>query len=303
MVRRLFLVSLAALGWAPAGLSQGAGDCRSRRVDMFPDASAIRAVVVVAGEEDPAVASGIAALNANTLATLNPPSPAAATRALSAGLRYLPRVSRRDVDRLLVDASYLASLRAIPGIFGFQYLDEDVPEGYASAATQARAYGILKALFPAALVLYATRLDPIATAPAYLDLYFRPEYTDLVTPYFYPVGTTVFGTQEESDAWETRLRSLLAPVRVRMPEGKGVLPVLQGFEQIGHPVGASFPLRQLEIYRELWPENPNVAAFWWGGPLADPLLGLVDRSLLRRGFQRIFGGAPARPAPCLLPPR
>jgi hypothetical protein len=303
MLRPLFLVVLAAWGWASAGLSQGAGDCRSRGADIFGGSSAMRAVVVLAGEEDPAVTSGIAALNANTVATLHPPNPAAALSALSAGLRYLPRLSTREVDRLQTDPSYLASVRAIPGLFGFQYLDEDVQEGYTSAATQARAYATLKALFPAAVVLYATRLDPVATDPTYLDLYFRPEYTDLVTPYFYPVGTTALGTQEQSDAWEARLASLLASVRARTPGGKDVLPVLQGFEQTGHPVGAGFPLRQLAVYRELWPESPNVAAFWWGGPIAEPLLGLADRPVLRNAFQRIFGGAPARPAPCLLPPR
>ena len=194
-------------------------------------------------------------------------------------------------------------MRAIPGIFGFQYFDEDVPEGYASPATQERAYTILKELFPAALVLYATRLDPIATDPTYLDLYFRPEYTDLVTPYFYPVGTTALGTQEEGDAWEARLRSLLTPVRARTPEGKDVLPVLQGFEQTGYPVGASFPLRQLGVYREFWPESRNVAAFWWGGPFAGPLFGLSDRPVLRNAFRRLFGGAPVRPSPCVLPRR
>ena len=50
-----------------------------------------------------------------------------------------------------------------------------------------------------AVLVYPTRLDPIVWSPDFLDRFFRPEFTDLVTPYFYPVGTTVIGEARETD--------------------------------------------------------------------------------------------------------
>jgi hypothetical protein len=267
------------------------------------DASAIRAVVVIAGEDDPAVARAIAALGANTIATQTPPRISTASAAAAAGLGYLPRLSTRDVDRLPYDPSSVAAIRSLPALSGIHYLDEEVLEGYASPATQARAYGVLKSLFPDLLVVYATRLDPIATDPSYLASSFRPEFTDLVTPYFYPVGTTVLGTQEQDDPWEARLRSLLAPLAARVPAGKPLLPVLQAFEQIGHPAGGGLPRRQLDVYREFWPDNPHLAAFWWGGETTEPLLGIAERPWLARGIRKLFGHAPSRSAPCAASPR
>jgi hypothetical protein len=235
------------------------GDCSRRGVY---DPEALRAVVVIAGETDPGVAKGVADLGANTLATITPPRLETALAAQAAGLGYMPRLPTRDVERLPFDAARVESIRRMPAIAGFQYIDDSVIEGYASPATQARSYGILKALFPDRLTLYATRLDLVASDPEFLAGFFRPEFTDLVTPYFYPVGTTVLGTQEESDPWEDRLRSLLAPLAAATPEGKPILPVLQAFEQVGHPVGGGLPLRQLRVYAEFWPENRHAAAFW-----------------------------------------
>ena len=264
---------------------------------------AVRAVVLTVGEEDPGVLEGVRALGADTVVTFARPSAAAAAAASAAGLQYVPFLSVRDVDRLVTDPEALAALKAIPGIAGFHYRDEDVVEGYTPADEQRRAYTILKALFPAAPVLYAVRLDPVATDPAYLDGYFHPEFADVVAPYFYPVGTTLLGDYQENDAWPERLASLLMPLAARMPAGKTVLPVLQAFEQTGFPVGPDFGERQLEVYRAVWPDAAGIAAFWWGGGTAEPLTGLSDRPALASGFTRIFLGLAPKPLPRVVPER
>jgi len=249
---------------------------------------ALRVVVLTVGETDPDVLQGVRALGADTVVTFARPSPGAALAAAAAGLRYIPFLSVQDVDRLGQDPGALAALRSIPGIAGFHYYDDAVLEGYTPADEQGRTYAALKALFPDALILYASRLDPIATDAGYLDAYFRPEYTDFVAPYFYPVGTTVLGNHFETDAWEDRLASLLEALAARMPPGKAVLPVLQAFEQTGFPVGARFAARQLDVYRSVWPAVADVAAFWWGGGLDEPLAGLSERPILARAFRRLF---------------
>jgi hypothetical protein len=255
-------------------------------------------VVLLEGETDPAVAEAIAELGANAVASLKAPDAAAGANAASAGLAYVARIRTADVLRLPSDAAAVDRLRAIPALAGLEYIDDAAAEGYTSAEVQERAYGILKGLFPDLLALYATRLDPVATDPAYLELYYRPEFTDLVTPYFYPVGTTVLGTQEEDDPWEERLRSLLAPLAARTPAGKGVFPVLQGFEQIGFPIRGGLVRRQLRVYSEFWPDNQNAAMFWWGGGTSEPLVGMSARPVLGRGVAGAFGGVPSRPVPC-----
>jgi hypothetical protein len=259
------------------------------------DSSALRAVVLVGGESDPSVAQAIAELGANAVASLSPPDPDAGANLAAAGLRYVARIPFRDVARLPTDASAVERLRAIPALAGLEYFDDTVTEGYATPETQARAYGILKSLFPEVLVLYATRLDPVATDPSYLDGFFRPEFTDLLVPYFYPVGSTILGPQQESDAWEDRLRALLAPVAARTPALEGILPVLQAFEQTGYPVGGGLLRRQAEVYSELWPANHNAALFAWAG---------IDQSpVLQRASEAFFGEIPSPPHPCTLPPR
>jgi hypothetical protein len=258
-------------------------------------------VVLLGGESDPTVAQAIVALGANAVASLNPPDPAAGANLAEAGLGYVARVPVREVDRLPLDAAAVQRLRAIRGLAGLEYFDDTVTEGYASPDTQARAYGILKSLFPGLLVLYATRLDPVATDPAYLDGFFRPEFTDLLVPYFYPVGNTILGPQQESDAWEDRLRSLLAPVAARTPAGQGIFPVLQAFEQTGFPVSGGLLRRQIDVYAELWPANSNAALFAWstGGSLQ----GMDESLVLRRAAASLFGEMPSPPIPCLLPAR
>jgi hypothetical protein len=300
-MRRAIL--FAALGGFVAAGVATAGDCSRRRGRLPEDPGAIRAVVVLTREDDPEIALAIRRTGANTLVTQRLPDTATAAAAAAAGLRYIARISVADAVRLPADPRFLAAIRGIPGLYGLEYLDEGVTEGYATPETQALAYGILKSLLPGLLVLYATRLDPIATDASYLDSYFRPEFTDLVAPYFYPVGTTVLGTQSTTDPWEERLRALLGPVAARTPADQGVLPVLQGFEQAGYPVGREFPLRQLEVYREFWPDNPHAAVFWWGGGVTVPFAGLSERPGLLAGFEGLFGAAPLRRLPCMAAPR
>ncbi|HTR01669.1 MAG TPA: hypothetical protein VMN82_00615 [Thermoanaerobaculia bacterium] len=265
--------------------------------------AALHVVVLTVGETDPAVLSAVRALGADTVVTFARPSAAASAAAAAAGLRYVPFLSMADVDALVADPEKLAALQAIPGIGGFNYHDEAVVEGYTPAEEQERAYGILKGLFPEAVVLYATRLDLVGLDAGYLDGYFRPDATDLVAPYFYPVGTTMLGVFGEGDEWEAVLTALLAPLAARTPAGKKVLPVLQAFAQQGYPVGPGFPDRQLEVYRRYWPDVDDLAAFWWGVPGGGLLTGLSGVPGLRSGIQRLFLGLPPKPEPRLVPAR
>ncbi|HEY2798392.1 MAG TPA: hypothetical protein VGK26_10935 [Thermoanaerobaculia bacterium] len=268
------------------------------RQGVVPGPNALRAVVLVEGETDPSVAQAIAALGANTAASLNPPDPAAGANLAASGLSYIARILVRDVERLPSDAAAIARLRAIPALSGLEYYDDTVTEGYATPETQARAYGILKALFPDLLVLYAERLDPVATDPAYLDGFFRPDFTDLLVPYFYPVGNTILGPQQETDDWEDRLRALLEPVAACTPAGKGILPVLQAFEQTGYPLSGGLLRRQVEVYEELWPEHFNAALFAW--TVGGELHGMSEIPVLRRAASALFGELPAPPMPCVV---
>lgn len=298
--RRDLRVRAVGLGLSAALL---AAPCRGQCETQWSpaDPAALRAVVLVEGEADPAVARSIAALGANTVASLNPPDPAAGANIAAAGLKYIARLAVRDAQRLPLDTALLERLRSIPGLAGLEYYDDTVTEGYAAPDTQERTYAILKSLFPALLILYATRLDPIATDPAYLDGYFRPKFSDLVVPYFYPVGNTILGAQQERDAWEDRLRGLLTPVAARMPAGEGVFPVLQAFEQDGFRVDGGLVRRQLDVYAELWPGNRNAAAFAW--TVGGTLHGLNERPMLLRAVASLFGAVPSPPRPCLLPAR
>ncbi|HEY3204540.1 MAG TPA: hypothetical protein VGL03_12880 [Thermoanaerobaculia bacterium] len=296
-------VTLLASVLVAGGQSLAGEDCVARREPESRAAGALRVVAVAAGQDDVEVARRIAGMGANAMATSGGPNAAAGLAAEASELRYIPFMSTRDVDRLLTDEAFLLQVRAVPGLSGFVYRDVGTVEGYTSPAAQQRAYGILKTLFSGALVLHATRLDPVAMDPTYLDRFFRPEFTDLVAPYFYPVGTTILGTQEEGDPWEARLLSLLTPLAERMPPDKGILPVLQAFEQTGYPVTGAFGRRQLDVYRRLWPDSANVAAFWWGGGSDEPLRGLSEVPALLDGFRRLFGGAPSRSEPCVIPQR
>ena len=138
--------------------------------------------------------------------------------AAAAGLAYLAFLTDdRDLAR---DPARVAQIRAESDLAGFHFLDTGAVEGFTTPDAQQRAYETLKSLFPGKLVLYPTRLDPIAWESGYLDGYFRPEFTDLVTPYFYPVGTTILGQAREEDAWDERLAGLLLALAPRIPGGR-----------------------------------------------------------------------------------
>lgn len=180
-------------------------------------------------------------------------------------------------------------LASVPDISGIYYEDDESVEGYTSPEDQRRTYETLKEIFPGALVLHPTRLDPIAFDPGYLDAVYRPDYTDAVTPYFYPVGTTILGTAAEADSWQPRLESLLSEIARRTPGDVPVLPVLQAFEQDGFPVDAAFLARQFEVYARVWPGNENAAAFWWGDSAQDaPLVGFAFRPRVWEGVRTLF---------------
>ena len=257
-----------------------------------------RIVVVVEGESDAAVASAVAAAGANVLATLSPPNADTDSACDAAGIAYLARIPARDVAALPFHPERVAAIRALRRLVALQVIDLDVLEGYETPETQAFAYATLKALFPDLLVVHALRLDPIGWDPGYLERFYRPELCDVVAPYFYPVGTTYLGTYEEDDRWPALLRTLLEQVAARTDAPAAILPVLQAFEQTGHPVSRGLLDRQVAVYREVWPSSNALAAFWWGGGLDEPLTGLVERPDMRASLAAFFGAAPSRPRPC-----
>lgn len=223
------------------------------------------------------------------MATLKPPSPGTDAIASAAGLDYLAFLTTAQIDSLGADPARIAEVRSERRLTGFYYWDSDAPEGLTAPAVQQHAYTTLKNLFPGKLVLYPLRLAPIAFQAGFLDDYFRPDFTDLVAPYFYPVGTTILWEAQESDPWEDRLAGLLSEVARRVPEGKGVLPVLQGFQQEGYPVGARFPLRQMSVYRRFWPGLSSAVVFTWTFEQAQPpLIELADLPSLQRGVCFLF---------------
>ena len=213
------------------------------------------------------------------------------------------RCATAEIAALPDDASRISEIRAEQALAGFFYWDSDVLEGFTRPEAQGQAYSTLKLLFPDKVVLYPTRLDPIAWSPDFLDRYFRPEFTDLVTPYFYPVGTTILGEAREADDWRSRLDGLLAALASRVPRGKGLLPVLQGFEQQGYPISSYFLAEQFTSYRRFWPDVPNAAVFAWelSSPDSAPLLEIAGRPDLERGVCNLFRGlsprSPCRPGP------
>lgn len=252
----------------------------------------VRMMVFEREDQDPAAWAAIRDLGANVVATLRPPSRELDELASAAGLTYLAYLTTVEVEALARDAAQIAEVRSHRSLAGFYYLDSSVPEGFTAPETQQHAYSTLKQLFPDKLVLYPTRLDPIAWSFDFLDRYFRPEFTDLVTPYFYPVGTTILGEAREEDAWQQRLTELVSALATRVPAEKGVLPVLQGFEQVGYPVSPHFLSRQLAVYRAWRPDVSNAAVFAWKFSPAEtgPLIEIAGRPDLQRGVCHLFTG-------------
>ena len=182
------VVICLAAGAVAAVLAGGQPDERSRvapanRLDAF-DPTHIQAIVVEKNETDPASLKAVCGLGANTLVTHANPDIATARAARELNLFYIARMTTQDVAQTATDMDYAARLRAVEGLSGVYYEDDEAPEGYASPQTQQSAYDSLKVLFPGALILHPTRLDPIASDPTYLNEFFRPQFTDLVTPYF-----------------------------------------------------------------------------------------------------------------------
>lgn len=247
-------------------------------------------------EPDPAAWEAMRDRGANTVAILRPPSAEIDRLAGGAGLRYLAFLTTEEIATLPDDASRISEIRAEHTLAGFYYWDSQVLEGFTTPEVQRQAYSTLKLLFPDKLVLYPTRLDPIAWSPDFLDRYFRPEFTDLVTPYFYPVGTTILGEAREADDWRARLDGLLSALASQVPPGKGLLPVLQGFEQQGYPISSYFLAEQFASYRRFWPDVPNAAVFAWelGSPDSAPLLEIAGRPDLERGVCNLFRGLSPR---------
>jgi hypothetical protein len=250
--------------------------------------SGLRVLVLERNDRDPAEWKAIRDAGANVVATLRPPSAEADALATASGLTYLAFLTTDEIPLFIGDASRVGEARGEQSLAGFYFWDAEVTEGFTSPEAQQHAYSALKLAFPDKLVLYPTRLDPIVWSPEFLDLYFRPEYTDLVTPYFYPVGTTPIGEAHESDSW--RLDEVLALLAARMPSGKDLLPVLQGFEQNGYPVSPHFLGRQFAVFRKHWPSLANAAVYAWrfGSAEPGPLIEVAGRPDLEAGVCNLF---------------
>lgn len=272
------------------------------RRDPPPLVSGIRCLVMERADLDPAVWQAMGALGANLVALAGPPSPEADQAAGSGGLAYIALLTTDEIQRFGGNPARVAEARSERNLAGFYYWDADLAaEGFTTPEAQQLAYTTLKGLFPDKLVLYPTRLDSIVWSPDFLDLYFRPAFTDLVTPYFYPVGTTFIGEAREEDQWRERLATLLAALALRVPAGKGILPVLQGYEQQGYPLSARFPAAQLNVYREFWPDLTDVAVEAWEFlPGSEPLVELADLPTLQKGVCGLFAALEGPNARCRL---
>jgi hypothetical protein len=265
--------------------------------------SGIRCLVLERDDLDLATWRAMGALGANLVATAVPPGPEIDQTAGTAGLAYLAFLTTDEIQSFIGDPARVAEARAEHNLAGFYYWDANVtPEGFTTPEAQQLAYTSLKGLFPDKLVLYPTRLDPILWSSDFLDRYFRPAFTDLVTPYFYPVGTTFIGEAREEDEWRERLAPLLAALAPRIPAGKGILPVLQGYEQPGYPVSAQFPGAQLIVYRQFWPALADAAVEAWELPGTEPLVELADLPTLQKGVCGLFAALEGPNARCRLRP-
>jgi hypothetical protein len=263
------------------------------RIDRSDGASGIRAVVLVEGESDPARLETLKEVGFNTVVSCGGPDLDTARAMETADVSYLAYISSADVERLSQDADYrekVAAAAAVSSFLGFYFSDETSVEGYMAPEVQRRTYETLKSLFPARLALFPLRLDLVLADTEFLDTYFRPEFSDLVTPYFYAVGMTSLGTFQYADDWAPLLAELLSRLRRRMPSGKRILPVLQGMEQVGYPVEWDFARRQMDVYRALWPSNQNLAAFAWGFEVSSDtiFLSLDQQTTLKSGFRTLL---------------
>ena len=294
--RRRFRLT-AAVGLV---LPLSAGTAASDRGGPFAfDPEHIQAIVLERDEADAGRLAALRALGANTVITHSGPNALTAEAARRAGLFYIAFLTTRQIDQASRDPYFRAAIAALESLVGFYYLDDGVAvEGYTSPESQERAYRTLKAMFPEKLVLFATRLDLLSIDAGYRDNYFRPEFTDLVTPYFYPVGTTSFGAVTQDSPWPQQLAPLLAALSQSMPAGEGVLPVLQGFAPIGYSVNERFLPEQMEVYRRIWPRLGSAAVYAWEIEVPQPLIALDDLPEVQRGVCDLFASFASRPSRC-----
>jgi hypothetical protein len=275
----------ALLGSVPAFL-------QNPRTPVVLPPAGLRVIALESGDQDPSAWTAIRDLGANAVTVSRPPSRETDELATAAGLTYLALLTTDEIATLSRDASRIEEIRAERSLLGFYFWDAQVVEGFTTPEAQQQGYSTLKLLFPEKLVLNPTRLDPIAWNADFLDRYFRPEFTDLVTPYFYPVGTTILGEAREEDAWRGRLGGLLSALASRIPPGKGLLPVLQGFEQQGYPVSTHFLPDQFAVYRDFWPNLSNAIVFAWKS--LPPLIEIAGRPDLQEGVCNLFRGLSRR---------
>jgi len=293
-MRRFVIASLFAAGGfvAAAANLTAKSPCGVFHPADSLDPESLRALVVFHREREADAISAARGLGANAVVTHSAPDEATAAAARAAGVGYVAFLSTAEIEHAWEDPAARARYAAMQGIGGVYFEDADVLEGYTSADDQSRAYRRLKDLFPHALAIHPTRLDPMLFDAGYLDAIYRPEFTDVVTPYYYPVGTTFFGSFGEEDAWDGLLEPMLRELARRTPAGKPMLPVLQGFEQDGFPVDARFLAEQFGVYRRVWPDNESAAIFEWGDSLdptpESPLVGLAFRPELAMGTRRLF---------------
>ena len=285
--------------FAASGLFAAAGrasksPCGDLRGPDSLDPESLRVLVIFDRERESEAIRAARGLGANAVVTHSPPEESTAALARSSGVGYIAYLSTAAIDRAWEDPAARARYAAMNGVGGVYFEDDDADlvEGYTSVADQARAYQRLKELFPRALAMHPTRLDPMLLDAGYLDAIYRPDFTDVVTPYYYPVGTTFFGSFGEHDAWDGLLEPMLRELARRTPPEKPMLPVLQGFEQVGFPVDAEFLPAQFDVYRRVWPGNENAAIFDWGDTPdptpASPLVGLSFRPALMAGTRRLL---------------
>ncbi len=293
-MRRLVIAALLA----SAGFASAVGDlltrerCGAVRPSGSLDPESLRALVVFHREREQDAIAAARGLGANVVVTHSAPDEATAAAARAASVGYIAWLSTEEIDRAWEDPTASARSASMEGIGGVYYEDAEVLEGYTSVEDQSRAYRRLKELFPHALAIHPTRLDPMLFDAGYMDAIYRPEFTDVVTPYYYPVGTTFFGSFGQQDSWEGLLEPMLRELARRTPAGKPLLPVLQAFEQDGFPVDAQFLPAQFDVYRRVWPDNTSAAIFEWGNspdPTPEsPLVGLAFRPALADGTRRLL---------------
>src|SRR4051812_30034793 len=163
--------SLAASGRAPKP------PCGVVRPADSLDPESLRVLVIFDREREAEAIPAARGLGANAVVTHSPPDEATAALARSAGVAYIPYLSTAAIDRAWEDPAAHARYAAMQGVAGIYFEDDDVDlvEGYTSVADQARAYQRLKTLFPRALAIHPTRLDPMLLDAGYLDAIYRPD--------------------------------------------------------------------------------------------------------------------------------